>query len=221
MQGQESLKFNPNDFDKEPDSPNQEQNAQLADALANYFERKNSGEQINTVAYVQTYPQIQTELSRAINVLQIPDKAAKSQPNTKAAWRRFKTEVFTGQTVNVTAPESLGTYVAQAIQQNDRELKSTGLPQITLEALSHDATPLTEFQNYKFDDYAQLAKRYGVKNELFPHVLKWFKGLSKSLSLNPGGGNSFVFAREEDFKRELSESDLVDALEESSDKEEE
>ena len=100
--------------------------------------------------------------------------------------------------------------------QNDRELKSIGLPDPTLRAMSQDATPLAAFQSYNFDDYAQLAKRYGVKNDLFPRVLKWIKKLGKSLSMPSGAsfGSGVVFAREEEHNRSLSEAELAQALEE-------
>lgn len=223
MQGQGKEHSEYNDYNNEPDSRSQESNNQLADALATYFEHKNSGEKIDTVAFVQAYPNIKLELSQALNILQLPEQVAPSQPDVKEAWQRFKTEVFNGQTAKATqtAPDSLGSYVAQALVQNDVELKNSGLARPTLVAMSQDATPLSEFQNYKFDDYAQLAKRYGVKNELFPRVLKWFKGLSKSLGAGPKtsfGRAGAMFAREEGFQRDISEAQLTQALEQAQNK---
>ena len=201
-------------FELEENGNSPELNNQMADALAVYFERKNSGEKLDAAAFVQDWPNIKTELGRAINLLQLPERTP--QLSTQEAWQRFKGVVFTGQTAPAT--DSLGSYVAQALVTNDASLKNTGLPRATLEAMSQDATPLAAFQNYQFDDYAQLAKRYGVKDNLFPRVLKWFKGVGKSLNLktNAGFGNGgLVFARPEDSKAALSEAELAQAVEQA------
>ena len=202
--------------DNEYDLGDEALNSQLAEGLASYFERKNNGENVDIASLVQAYPTVSGELTQALNLLQLPDQLAKTKPNVQNAWLRFKTEVFTAQLATQTASNSLGNFVMQAIVKNDPELKNTGLPRNTLEALAHDATPMAAFQNYQFDDYAQLAKRYQVKNELFPRVLKWFKGLGKSLNLNTGssfGSSGLVFAREESREWELSEEALAAALE--------
>ena len=199
-------------YNLEENGNSPELNNQLADALATYFERKNSGEKLDAATFVQEWPNIKTELGQTISLLQLPERT--SLLSTQEAWQHFRGVVFTGQIVPAT--NSLGSYVAQALFTNDVGLKNTGLPRATLEAMSQDTTPLAAFQNYQFDDYAQLAKRYGVKDNLFPRVLKWFKGVGKSLNLTKGAGfgnGGMVFARPEDSKGALSEAELAQALE--------
>ena len=63
---------------------------------------------------------------------------------------------------------------------------------------------MEELKGYQLNDYAALARRYGVKDSAFPRMLRWLKGLGKSFafpSLNTSSG--MVFAREEETRHQL------------------
>ncbi len=90
------------------------------------------------------------------------------------------------------------------------------MPKNTLEAIQADATPLEQLKGYKLNDYAALAKRYGIKDNLFPRMLKWLKGLGKNLALPQSqmGGRGMVFARDEEARRHgVNEAQLAEHLE--------
>src|SRR5262249_31656384 len=142
-----------------------------------------------------------------VALLQMPQRTSQAKPSVDTAWQRFRAKAFEGATESV----SLGGYVAQ----NEQDvIQESGLPSTTLEALKADPTPLSELKGYQINDYANLARRYGVEDSLFPRMLKWLKGLGKSLTAPSSGAmRGMVFARDEEPRQPgLSETELSEEL---------
>ncbi|HEX2914263.1 MAG TPA: hypothetical protein VH186_25920 [Chloroflexia bacterium] len=195
---------------------------ELNEALAAYFEGANGGDVSREPEDIisKSSSAVQAEWQQFQALLQAPAKAA---PSLDSAWQRFRVRAF--EVAPVTQPESLGIYVSEALNKNEQAaISDSGLNRATLEALKNDPTPVAAMKDYQLNDYVALARRYGVKDSAFPRVLKWLKGLAKSLSApSYGGSRGMVFAREDE-KREqgLSETELAQQLEQrSEDKEEE
>lgn len=189
-------------------------NARFSEALAAYLEQRN-GEAVSPVAFQDFSDE---DLRGALALLQLADKAAKMQPDINLAWHNFRAKSFDSAAL-ATDPASLGGYVSGALETEQAlALKQSGLPRETLEALRSDQTPLNELKDFELADYAALAKRYGVKDALFPRMLKWLKGLGKNFAApNLGLGGSMqrgmAFAREKDYEQRVSEEYLAGELE--------
>lgn len=197
------------DFAKnEPDEPVE---ARFSEALAAYFEQRN-GE-----ASAPVVDASDEETRAALALLQLPEKAAKIRPDVNMAWQNFRVKAFGLEAV--ADPARLGGYVSNVLETgHNQAVKDSGLPRETLEALRSDPTPLQELKDFELADYAALAKRYGVKDALFPRMLKWLKGLGKNFSApNLGLGGSMqrgmAFAREKDYEQRVSEEFLAEELE--------
>jgi hypothetical protein len=194
---------------------------EMREALAMYFEKLNGGEvdpAVEPAALLANgQPETQTEWQRTMALLQMPQRYSQIGPSVDTAWQRFRTRAFDGATAAETV--SLGGYVAQN-EQN--VIDESGLPSTTLEALKADPTPLSELKGYRINDYADLARRYGVEDSLFPRMLKWLKGLGKGLTAPSSGSmRGMVFARDEEARQPgLSEAELSEELDKK-DKEEE
>jgi hypothetical protein len=186
----------------------------MADALAAYLEQLNlnNGAIPDAKMFAAQYAGVnQTELLESLNLLAMPRKPLK--PDVNSAWLKFSAKNFAS--AHQTA--SLGNYVQSAIATNDADLSAAKIPQASLEAMKQDQTPLAALKDYELKDYADLAKRYGVKDALFPRLLKWLKNVGKSMS-NPQFGASpraqFGFARQEDRQPDLTGQEIEKALEE-------
>ncbi len=194
-----------------------EVSSELSERLAEYLEGLNTGQTV-PVALMDG----DEEWTRLTGLLQTPRRmtlAAATLP-VESAWQSFRMRAF--EVKPALQPEvqaqdnSLGSYVAQALAANEQAtLNESGLPKNTLEAFQVDATPLAQLKGYKLDDYAALAKRYGIKDNLFPRMLKWLKGLGKNLALPASqlGGRGMVFARDEEARRQgVHEAQLAEDL---------
>ena len=182
----------------------------LQEALAVYFEQGSdwTPAQISNLSAAQ-----QTEWQQMQALLKLPQAALEVRPSVASAWQSFRSSHFEMATATETA--SLGNYVAQALdQQEQTTLKESGLSKATLEALKADNTPLESLKDYELNDYARLARRYEVKDNAFPRMLKWLKGLSKSLTFSSGNfSRGAVFARDEETRpQKLNETDLAQEL---------
>ena len=188
---------------------------EFQEALAAYFESLNSPnrhEEPLARSVAGLGPQVEA-------LLEIPRRLERQEPDVNSAWQRFQQRNF-----SQTASDSLGRYVSQALAQNETSaIAESGLPKDTLEAIKSDATSMEVLKGYQLTDYAALARRYGVKDSAFPRMLRWLKGLGKSLSfpaLNTSSG--MVFAREEEVRHQgLNEAELAEQLEKPEDTEKE
>ncbi len=190
--------------------PDDGQEIALSEALADYLERVNSGNAPELEVFSAEYPELGQELRQSLAILNIPRQAATVQPNLDEAWNKFRARVFTGESAKTA---SLGSYVQQAVESQDRDLKAAALSRETLEAMKTDATPAHDLKNYNINDYAAFARRYGVKDAAFPRLLKWLKKLANNLSApmsSPSRG--MAFARPLDRPTDLTEEELRQAL---------
>jgi hypothetical protein len=198
-------------FNQEVPSPSDEENLgvtpEFREALAVYFERKNGSlETVETAARLS---------QPVVALLALPERWGHQTPNVDAAWQRFQQRAFSPATQQA-ASLSLGGYVSQALTQSEAStVVESGLPKATLEAITADSTSLDELKGYQLNDYADLARRYGVKDSAFPRMLRWLKGLGKSFALpSLGSSGGMVFAREEEVRQPgLSEAELAELSE--------
>jgi hypothetical protein len=204
------------ELDKDKAFSNEE--TAMAEALAEYLEQMNNGSTPDAKTFVAQYHHLnQQELLASLSLLALPRKPVKL--NVDSAWQNFKAKNF----VHAVQPVSLGNYVQKALDSGDAELAK--LPQASLEALKQDQTPISDLKDYELKDYAALAKRYGVKDSLFPRMLKWMKGVAKNVSnaaqatMTPKA--QYGFARPTDRQRDLSESEIAEALEEDKEQDKE
>lgn len=182
----------------------------MAEAITAFIEELNNGQIPDPASFARNYPNAQqSELEMSLRLLAAPRKASVT-PDVNTAWQNFSARVFT---VPATETVSLGNYVAQALDQKDPELTASKLSVAALEAMKQDDTPLTALRGYQLNDYADLAKRYGVKDAAFPRMLKWLKNAAKSFSSNPGALRGVAFARPAERQQELSEKEIAAALE--------
>ncbi|MBN9389277.1 MAG: hypothetical protein J0I20_14710 [Chloroflexi bacterium] len=204
-------------FNKEVASTSSDDNLgvtpEFQEALAVYFERLNgpegSGKVIANSASLD--PQVES-------LLGLPGRLKPRSSDVDSAWMRFKQRSFSPAVVAQENTASLGHYVSQALDQNEASaITESGLSKSTLEAIKADRTSMDELRGYQLNDYANLARQYGVKDSAFPRMLRWLKGLGKSLTLPSfGSSGSMVFAREEEARRQgLSEAELAEHLEQS------
>lgn len=203
------------------DEDSLEVSPEFQEALAVYLERVNSAEVTSEVMAFASNSE--TGLGPQVEaLLEIPRRLERQTPDVNAAWQRFQQRAFSHATVSQEVSVSLGRYVSQALDQNEASaIVESGLPKATLEAIKADSTSIEELKGYQLNDYAALARRYGVKDSAFPRMLRWLKGLGKSFafpSMNPSSG--MVFAREEEVRRQgLNEAELVEQLEQPDDTE--
>jgi hypothetical protein len=198
-------------FNQEVPSPSDEENLgvtpEFREALAVYFERKNG-----SLETVETNARLSQPVAA---LLALPERLGRQTPDVDAAWQRFQQRAFSPAS-RPAASLSLGSYVSQALTQSEAStVVESGLPKATLEAISADSTSLDELKGYQLNDYAALARRYGVKDSAFPRMLRWLKGLGKSFALPAlGSSGGMVFAREEEVRQPgLSEAELAEKLE--------
>ncbi len=184
--------------------------SEFQEALAVYFEQFNAagttGDRVAKSASLE--PQVAA-------LLALPGRLKPQPSDVDSAWMRFKQRSFTAVGETQEASASLGRYISQVLDQNEASaIVESGLPKSTLEAIKADQTSMDELRGYQLNDYANLARRYGVKDSAFPRMLRWLKGLGKSFtlpSLNTSGG--MVFAREEEVRRQgLNEAELAERL---------
>ena len=189
------------DFD---DMSDDEVTPEMREAVAMYLEATNRGETPTVFGQSE-------EWQRAVALLNLPKQAAKRGTNVEMAWQYFQARHFEVATQEA----SLGNYIAH---QNDKEmLKESGLSKPTLEALKNDPTPIRDLKGYELNDYAALARRYGVKDNAFPRMLKWLKSVGKSF-MSPSMSGGMVYARDEESRKQgLSETDLADKLNDKED----
>lgn len=211
-------------FNKEVNSTSDDDNLGVTSAfqetLAVYFERLNDAGSSSDVIAKSTSlePQVET-------LLALPGRLKPRPSDVDSAWMRFKQRSFSATVeTQEAAAASLGRYVSQALVQNEASaIVESGLSKSTLEAIKADQTSMDELRGYQLNDYADLARRYGVKDSAFPRMLRWLKGLGKSFSMpsfNTSGG--MVFAREEEVRRQgLDEAELAEQLEQPEDTEKE
>lgn len=176
---------------------------ELTEAIAFYFERLNgSSEPGDPAALLRNQPELLAEWEELLALLRVPQKV--KQVSAASAWQRFRRRAFD------IAPEaqSLGSYVAA---NESNVLAESGLSKATIEKMKADPTPLNELKNYELKDFVDVARRNGVNDTAFPRMLKWLKGLGKGL-FTPMGGSRLQFAREEDYKHGLSESEAAEKL---------
>ncbi len=194
---------------------------EFQEALALYLERVNSTEVTSEVMAFAN--KSETGLGPQVEaLLEIPRRLERQTPDVNAAWQRFQQRAFSRVAVSQEATASLGRYVSEALDQNESSaMVESGLPKAILEAIKTDLTSIEELKGYQLNDYAALARRYGVKDSAFPRMLRWLKGLGKTFafpSMNPSSG--MVFAREEEVRRQgLNEAELVEQLEQPDDTE--
>lgn len=196
-------------------SSDDEVNPQMQEAIAAYFEQQNGGPVADLSTLLNTEAQV--EWQRTVTLLEVPKRVAQSAISTAAmesAWQKFRVQAFD---VPPLAQVSLGGYVAQAMAQSEQTtLNESGLARPTLEALKADPTPISELKDYELNDYAALARRYGVKDTAFPRMLKWLKSLGKNFafpSLNANPGRGMVFAREDEPRQPgMSEQELAENM---------
>jgi hypothetical protein len=188
---------------------------QFSEAIAAYLEQRND-ENNSNVAFEAA--ENDPELRRAVALFKVTERAENDQPDVNSAWQKFKAQAFVPVAQTVAVEGSLGYYVAEALATGEAE-KATGVPREALEALRQDETPLTELKDFELADYAALAKRHGVKDPVFPRMLKWLKGLGKNFAAPSFGGSNFAagmtFARQEDYEMRVSEAHLAQELERS------
>jgi|GEM_PF-1988017 len=183
----------------------------LAEALGDYLERRNSGQALEIGAFIQEYPSISEDLAHSLALLEIPRKVTAVAPDMEAAWKVFRARVFTGEQAKTA---SLGNYVQQALEVKDRDLTAAALSSETLVAMQNDPTSLQDLKGYDLNDYAALARRYGVKDTAFPKLLKWLKNVTKNFGLPaPNQARGMAFARPEQRQRGLTEAEIAQALE--------
>jgi hypothetical protein len=185
--------------------------SEFQEALAVYFERLNDAGSSSDMLAGSTSLEPQVEV-----LLALPGRLKHRPADLDSAWMRFKQRSFSAATETQQATASLGRYVSQALDHNEASaIVESGLPKSTLEAIKADRTSMDELRGYQLNDYADLARRYGVKDSAFPRMLRWLKGLGKSFTLpsfNPSGG--MVFAREEEVRRQgLNEAELAEQVE--------
>jgi hypothetical protein len=183
----------------------------LAEALGDYLERRNSGQVPEIGAFLQEYPSISEDLAHSLALLEIPRKVVAVELDVEAAWKVFRARVFTGEQAKAA---SLGSYVQQALEVKDRDLTAAALSPETLAAMQTDQTPVQDLKGYDLNDYATLARRYGVKDAAFPKLLKWLKNVTKSFGLPAvNQGRGMAFARAEQRKRGVTEAEIAQVLE--------
>jgi hypothetical protein len=205
-------------FSKEVASTSSDDNLgvtpEFQEALAVYFEHLNGAEDAGEAA-VSNSASLEPQMEA---LLGLPGRLTPRSSDVNSAWMRFKQRSFSPTLVAQENKASLGHYVSQALDQNEASaISESGLSKTTLEAIKADGTSMDELRGYQLNDYASLARRYGVKDSAFPRMLRWLKGLGKSLTLPSfGTSGSMVFAREEEARRQgLSEVELAEHLEES------
>lgn len=182
----------------------------MSEAIAAYLEELNSGTPLEVSAFAGRYPHInQAELEKSLKLFAIPRQPI-AMPDVNTAWQKFSAKNF--KLVNQPSM-SLGNYVQQAIDTGDNVLAAAKLPSASLEALKQDPTPVSALRNYELGDYAALAKRYGVKDALFPRLLKWLKGVGKTMTMPATPARGMVYARPTDRQQYLTEQDIEQALE--------
>jgi hypothetical protein len=181
----------------------------MADAIAEYLEQMNTGTLPDAKSFAARYTNLnQTDLVASLNLLGLPRQTIK--PDVNGAWLKFSSKNFNP----AYQPLSLGSYIQQALNSGDKELAK--LPHASLEALKQDQTPISALKDYELRDYAALAKRYGVKDSLFPRMLKWLKGVAKTvstgtqISLTPRA--QFGFARQTERDIQLNEAEIDEAV---------
>ncbi len=211
-------------FDKaaRPASDDEEITPEIQEALAAYFEQMNGAETTSdpAVLLASMPSEVLAQWQQAMALLSVPQRAALQTMSVETAWQSFRARAFTPASVQ---QASLGGYVAETLAHSEQTaLKESGLSRPTLEALKSDPTPLNELKGYKLNDYAALARRYGVEDSLFPRMLKWLKGLGNKLSVSsPGAPRGMVFARDEEpHQPTLTETELAQHLEEQKKSEE-
>ena len=187
--------------------------SEFQEALAVYFENLNNADSSSDVVAKSTRLDPQVEA-----LLGLPGRLKSRSSDVDGAWMRFKQRSFSPASATQENTVNLGLYVSQALDQNEASaISESGLSKSTLEAIKADQTSMEELRGYQLNDYANLARRYGVKDSAFPRMLRWLKGLGKSLTLpsfNTSAG--MVFAREEEVRRQgLSEAELSEHLEQS------
>lgn len=197
---------------------------EFREALAVYFERLNGPGEAESSQAAARFSSPDPQLEGVQALLELPDRLARQTPAVDSAWQRFQQRAFSRTAQTQAAEASLGGYVSQALAQSEAStVVESGLPKATLEAIQADSTTLDELKGYQLNDYAALARRYGVKDSAFPRMLRWLKGLGKSLafpSAGPVGG--MVFAREEEVRQPgLKEAELAEQLEQPEDTEKE
>lgn len=183
----------------------------LAEALGDYLERRNSGQALEIGSFIREYPAISEDLAHSLALLEIPRKVSTIEPDVEAAWKVFRARVFTGEQAKAA---SLGSYVQQALEVKDRDLAAASLSSETLTAMQDDQTSLQDLKSYDLNDYAALARRYGIKDTAFPKLLKWLKNVTKNFGMpasSPARG--LAFGRAEQRKRGVTEAEIAQALE--------
>ncbi|MEI6046986.1 MAG: hypothetical protein WCS37_21775, partial [Chloroflexota bacterium] len=176
--------------------PEVDVDSRFSETLAAYFEQRNSGLE-------PVVEETSEELRRALALVHLSEKAAQDRPDVDKAWQMFRVRAFATApaVVEKEQPVSLGGYVSGALERG-QATKESGLPQETLEALREDHTPLAELKDFGLADYAALAKRYDVKENLFPRMLKWLKVLGKNFAApsfgNGGLSRGMMYAREQE-----------------------
>ncbi len=206
-----------NDVNKRNTEPEAEITGQFSEFVAKYFEQKNNGASPAELANLMQSANTDEELRRVVGLIKLTEKAAQDKTDIDKAWQSFRARTF--KAAPATAKVNLGNYVSETLASGEA-VKVSGLPRETLEALRQDNTPLTELKDFELADYAALAKRYGVKDTLFPRMLKWLKGLGKSFAAPTTFGPSrptLRFAREEGFEYQATEQTLADELERAED----
>jgi hypothetical protein len=211
-------------FNKEIPSPSDEVTPEFREALAVYFERLNgaevSGEAVALLSTMKAQPA--ADWARVEALLEVPDRLDRQTPDVDRAWQSFQQRAFSGLAETQAASLSLGRYVSEALARNETSaIVESGLPKATLEAIQSDATSLDDLKGYQLNDYADLARRYGVKDSAFPRMLRWLKGLGKSFTFPAlGQSGGLVFAREEEVRKQgLNEAELAEQLEKADDTE--
>lgn len=202
-------------FNKEVTSTSDDDNlgvtSEFQEALVVRFERLNSAGNASDAAAqsVSLEPQVEA-------LLVLPSRLKPQPSDVDGAWMRFKQRSFSQAAETQPTVASLGRYVAQALDHNEAStVTESGLSKSTLEAIKSDSTSMEDLRGYQLNDYADLARRYGVKDTAFPRMLRWLKGLGKSLTLPSFNTSSnMVFAREEEVRRQgLNEAELAGQLE--------
>lgn len=181
---------------------------QLTEALAIYLENLNGGsETLDPAVLFKNEPHLIAEWQQLVTLLRVPQSAKQQPLSAGSAWQKFRSRAFD---VVAVAPESLGSYIAVNEQA---ALAESGLSPATLEKMKNDPTLLKDLKHYELKDFVDVARRNGVNDTTFPRMLKWLKGLGKSL-FAPPSNTRLRFAREEDYKQGLSESEIVEKLNE-------
>jgi hypothetical protein len=204
-------------FSKEVASTSSDDNLgvtpEFQEALAVYFERLNGAEGSGDI--VANSASLDPQVEALLGLL---GRLKPRSSDVDSAWMRFKQRSFSPAVATQENTASLGHYVSQALDQNEASaISESGLSKSTLEAIKADRTSMDDLRGYQLNDYANLARQYGVKDSAFPRMLRWLKGLGKSLTLPSfGTSGSMVFAREEEARRQgLSEAELAEHLDQS------